>query len=140
MKKLDKLQLEVYHNNMMDENNITMEDIKKYDALVDEKIKDIATYGVGLYVIIRTYSAGVHIGWLEQRSGKEVILRDARRMRRFVNLCDGDSLTHIAKNGISDESNISDTTKSILLECIEVIPVSALSKMTFEAQPYEVIK
>ena len=32
------------------------------------------------YVIVRTYSAGVFAGYLVSRKGKEVVLRDARRI------------------------------------------------------------
>jgi hypothetical protein len=32
------------------------------------------------YVIVRTYSAGVFAGQLESRNGREVILRNARRI------------------------------------------------------------
>lgn len=32
------------------------------------------------YVIIRTYSAGVHAGYLESRNGKEVTLKNSRRL------------------------------------------------------------
>ena len=31
------------------------------------------------YIIIRTYSAGVHAGYLESRDGKEVTLKNSRR-------------------------------------------------------------
>jgi hypothetical protein len=34
----------------------------------------------GKYVIVRTYSAGVHFGRLVARRGKEVDLADARRI------------------------------------------------------------
>ena len=35
---------------------------------------------IGEYVIIRTYSAGVWCGTLDKKQGKEVILKEARRM------------------------------------------------------------
>ena len=28
---------------------------------------------IGKYVIVRTYSAGVHAGWLYERDGREVV-------------------------------------------------------------------
>lgn len=31
-------------------------------------------------VIVRTYSAGVHVGTLHSREGREVVLKDARRI------------------------------------------------------------
>ena len=35
---------------------------------------------IGKYVIIRTYSAGVHVGTLVSQNGKEVMLKDTRRI------------------------------------------------------------
>ena len=32
-----------------------------------------------IFVIVRTYSAGVHFGTLDSRKGKEVVLKNARR-------------------------------------------------------------
>jgi len=32
------------------------------------------------YKIVRTYSAGVFAGYIESRNGREVVLRDARRL------------------------------------------------------------
>jgi hypothetical protein len=32
------------------------------------------------YVIVRTYSAGVFAGTIESRNGKEVVMRNARRL------------------------------------------------------------
>ena len=32
------------------------------------------------YVIVRTYSAGVHAGIMVSRNGKEVVLKNARRL------------------------------------------------------------
>ena len=34
----------------------------------------------GDYVVVRTYSAGVHSGYLESQNGKEVVLSSARRL------------------------------------------------------------
>lgn len=39
---------------------------------------------IGKEVIVRTYSAGVHFGTLESRNGKEVVLKDARRIWDWV--------------------------------------------------------
>ncbi len=35
---------------------------------------------IGKYVIVRTYSAGVHAGVLKSKEGKEVVLTDTRRI------------------------------------------------------------
>ena len=42
----------------------------------------MAEFGIdpGKYVVVRTYSAGVHCGVLEARLGREVVLADARTL------------------------------------------------------------
>ena len=100
----------------------------------------IKNYSKGKYVIVRTYSAGVHMGLVEDINKAQIILSDTRRMRKFVCLDDGDSLSHIALNGISPESAITAAIPSILLQWIEVIPLSERALQTFMAQPYEKVR
>ena len=46
-----------------------------------DSIKKMANDSKGLpYVLVRTYSAGVHAGYLSERKGKEVKLIKARRI------------------------------------------------------------
>jgi len=73
------------------------------------------------FVIIRTYSAGVHCGNLRSRKGKEVILENARRIWRWYG---AKTLNEIANHGVDQEkSKISEPVKEItLIEAIEVIP------------------
>lgn len=76
-----------------------------------------------LYVLVRTYSAGVHFGILENREGKEVVLRNARRLWSWVGAC---SLSQVAMDGVNlSESKISVAVPFITLtEAIEIIPMS----------------
>lgn len=77
------------------------------------------------YVIIRTYSAGVHAGYLKERNGKEVTLLNARRLWQWAGAF---TLSEIAVNGVSkpDECKFSCVVPEILLtEAIEVIPCTA---------------
>ena len=71
--------------------------------------------------MIRTYSAGVHIGTLESKDGKEVTLTDARRVWYW----DGaNSLSQLASEGVSKplQCKISVPVKRITLtEVIEII-------------------
>ena len=73
------------------------------------------------YVVIRTYSAGVHIGYLESKEGKEVTLTDARRVWYW----DGaNSLSQLATEGVKHPLNckISVPVRRITLtEAIEII-------------------
>ena len=75
------------------------------------------------YVVIRTYSAGVHVGILESRKGKEVVLSEARRIWRWYG---ANTLSEISLHGIDvSKSRVSDEVKSITLtEAIEIIPCS----------------
>lgn len=76
----------------------------------------------GPEVIVRTYSAGVHIGTIEKRDGKEVTLTNARRLWRWSGAF---TLSAVATKGIDrSESRISVPVPSIILtEAIEIIPV-----------------
>ena len=78
---------------------------------------------VGSEVIVRTYSAGVHIGTLKSREGREVVLTNARRLWSWSGAF---TLNAVATGGVSrDNSRISKPVPEItLLDAIEVIPVS----------------
>lgn len=75
------------------------------------------------YVLVRTYSAGVHFGELVSRKGGEVKLKNARRIWRWKG---ANTLSEVANNGISkDYSRVSEAVSSIeLLEAIEIIPLT----------------
>ena len=82
------------------------------------------SFVIGQEVIIRTYSAGVWFGRLKQKSGKEVILTEARRMWRWW-AKESISLSGVALHGIKqDKSRIAGAVESVWLEAIEIIPVS----------------
>lgn len=99
-------------------------------------MKNIETFGIEQYCIIRTYSAGVWFGKVEDKSSTEVILSDARRMYTWKCLDDGITLSHIALHGIHKDSKIQAAIAAVCLQWIEIIPVSKEAKLTFDAQPY----
>lgn len=79
-------------------------------------------FAIGKMVIIRTYSAGVWFGELEQKSGNEVILKDARRMYKWW-AAQSISLSAVAIHGIKrEESKICEAVCSVWLEAIEILP------------------
>jgi hypothetical protein len=79
---------------------------------------------IGLLVIVRTYSAGVWFGRLDEKSGNEVILLNARRMYRWW-AAESISLSAVALHGIIEEkSKIVEAVPSVWLEAIEIIPCS----------------
>jgi len=80
---------------------------------------------IGNAVIIRTYSAGVWFGVLKEKSGNEVILKDARRMYEWWTK-ESISLSAVAIYGINEaKSKIVEPVDDIWLEAIEIIPCSA---------------
>lgn len=78
----------------------------------------------GPEVIVRTFSAGVHIGVLKSREGREVTLENARRLWNWAGAF---TLNAVAQDGVKRaDSRISKPVPSILLlEAIEIIPVAA---------------
>jgi len=77
-------------------------------------------------VLIRTYSAGVHFGYLKNREGKEVTLINTRRIHSWRGAC---SLSQIAVDGVQDGSRISVTIpKNVLTEAIEIMPLTEKAK------------
>ena len=74
---------------------------------------------------MRTYSAGVHIGELKSRKGKEVVLVNARRLWKW---CGAFTLSEVAK-GIKDGSKPSIAIPEIVLtEAIEIIKTSPVAE------------
>lgn len=83
---------------------------------------------LGKYVIVRTRYAGVFCGYLEEKKGCEVILKDARRMWRWW-AKKSISLSGCALYGIKqDKSKICSPVKALWSEAAEIIPVTDVSK------------
>ena len=74
--------------------------------------------------IIRTYSAGVHVGTLKWHEGKVVTLTNASRIWRWRG---ANTLNELALRGPAQEyTRISERVPTITLtEAIELIPVSS---------------
>ena len=82
----------------------------------------------GDFVLIRTYSAGVHFGTLLHRDGQEVHLKDARRLWNWNGAL---SLSEVAMKGIKiNESKISVPIDEIILtQAVEIIAVHKNSNL-----------
>ena len=87
---------------------------------------------VGQYVIVRTYSAGVHAGTLAAANGPEVTLTDSRRIWRWGK--DALSLSEVSQNGLDhDESRVACAVPVIYLtEAIEIIPCQHRAQTSIE--------
>lgn len=101
--------------------------IPETDAVANAKNTD------GLeYCIIRTYSAGVHAGYVESREGKEVVLRNSRRIWKWSGAF---TLSELSKNGTTDPENCRFATaidKITLTEAIEIINCTETARQSIE--------
>ncbi len=87
------------------------------------------------YVIVRTYSAGVFAGFLKSKKGKQVILKDARRIYYWKGAA---SLSQLAQEGTSKpaECKFPCTVDSVTLtEAIEILDVTDTAKKSIESVP-----
>ena len=93
-----------------------------------DKISDI----IGKHVVVRTYSAGVHIGTLVELEGKAALLRDSRRLWKWGGAF---TLSEVATTGINpSQSRMSVSIPDIVLtEVIELIPTTEAARVTFDA-------
>lgn len=84
------------------------------------------------YVIVRTYSAGVHAGYLKSRAGKEVELL---KSRRFYQWCGSSTLSQFAQSGTSKPEKCKfpeAVDRLILTEAIEILDVTDTAKKTID--------
>ncbi len=90
------------------------------------------------YVIIRTYSAGVHAGFLESKkstaAGVEVRLSNARRLWYWDGAA---SLSQLSVDGVSRPGNCKFPTEVpwIDLVAIEILPVSKKAQESIKNVP-----
>lgn len=85
-------------------------------------------------VIIRTFSAGVHFGELIEKDGKEVILKNARRLWYWKTSNKGISLSEVANAGLAKDSKVCAPVEAIWLEAVEIIPCTKESIKNIEGQ------
>ena len=91
-----------------------------------------STIKKGTYVIVRTYSAGVFAGTLVAREGREVELKDARRLWYWSGAA---SLSELAMRGVSKPANCKfpiAVDKVLLLEAVEIVPVTPAAQKSIE--------
>jgi hypothetical protein len=73
------------------------------------------------HVVVRTFSAGVFFGKLQDRRGKEVDLTEARRIWSWSG---ANSLSEIALHGVGKGSRVAEPVTITLTEAIEIIDAS----------------
>jgi len=80
------------------------------------------------YCIVRTYSAGVFAGYVERRDGKEVTIRQARRLWYWDGAA---SLSQLAMSGTSkpDNCKFPEVMDSVTVtEAIEIIECTSIAQ------------
>ena len=85
---------------------------------------------IGKFVVVRTYSAGVHAGVLIAKKGKEVRLADSFRIWSWTQPeTNTGSLSAVSQYGVGPGSKIGNAVSVIeLTEAIEVIECSERAK------------
>ena len=78
---------------------------------------------IGKYVCVRSRDAGVFVGVLEEKTGKEVVISKARRIWKWAGAA---TLSQLSRDGVSkpDECMFPPEVKFIVLpEICEIIPM-----------------
>ena len=107
--------------------------LKSYLLLKEKKMK--TKNEPRKYIICRTDSAGVFAGELESRNGREVVLRNARRIWRWVGAA---TLSQLAMEGTSNPNECKfpcAVDRVELLEAIELLDVTPKARASIEGVP-----
>jgi len=89
----------------------------------------------GKYCIVRTQSAGVFAGVIEQRDGQEVIIRDARRLWYWKGAA---SLSQLAMRGTNNPKACEfpqTVDRLLVLQAIEILECTDAGRASIEGVP-----
>lgn len=119
----------------MNIDDLTLGQLKEIRKLIsqDEQIIPNTTAHpmLGKRCLIRTYSAGVHIGdvvWINPTNSMEIKLENALRLWKWTD--GGLSLSSVALNGIKG-GRLNKTGEILLTNVIEIIPTSKEAEKTY---------
>lgn len=90
---------------------------------------------VGKYCMVRTFSAGVFAGTIVSREGREVLLKNARRIWYWEGAA---SLSQLATEGTTVPKKCKfprPVNEVLLTEAIEIIPITVKAARSIEAVP-----
>ena len=90
---------------------------------------------IGKTCIVRTYTAGVFLGTIKERNGKEVLLENARRIWYWDGAA---TLSQLANEGTKKPENCkfpAPVSELLLTEAIEVIPATEAAIASIAAVP-----
>ena len=115
----------------MDLDNLTLGQIKTLKNLLNEETPLLQHPMLGKRCIIRTYSAGVHIGnvtFINPNNSMELKLENALRLWKWEG--GGLSLSAVANNGIKG-GRLNKTGEVYLTNVIEIIPTTTIAEETY---------
>ena len=121
----------------MNIDNLTIGQAKELAALFSSAQSQAPSLNnmIGKKCVVRTYSAGVWFGEIAEKSGNEVIVKNARRMWKWW-AAEGISLSAVALHGIKHNgSKIVEAVPAVWLEAIELIPASDKAVASIEGAP-----
>lgn len=108
--------------------------IEGVDYIPAEQSQKLAEDRDGMpYVMIRTYSAGVHCGYLKLRNGKEVTLLEAIRIWKWEGAA---SLSQLSQEGTKNPGGCKfgvPISEILLTEAIEVIQMTEAAKQSIQS-------
>lgn len=118
----------------MNINELTIGQAKELANLFGSQQTSASLHGmIGKKCVIRTHSAGVWFGEIEQKAGNEVIVKNARRLWQWW-AANSISLSGVAVYGIrQDKSKITPVVESVWLEAIELIPCTTVAIESIES-------
>ena len=113
-------------------NNLTIGEAREIAALFQAtNIKEFKHPMLGKRCLIRTYSAGVHIGdvtWINPNNSMEIKLENSLRLWKWED--GGLSLSAVANNGIV-KGRINKTGEVFLTNAIEFIPTTKEAEKSY---------
>jgi hypothetical protein len=115
----------------MNLNDLTLGQIKELQCLLSgtKTNQDVCCHPmVGKRCLIRTYSAGVHIGDVVSVNGCEALLKNSLRLWKWEG--GGLSLSAVANNGIKG-GRLNKTGEVYLTNVIEFIPTTEKAEKTY---------
>lgn len=108
--------------------DLTIKQVRELKSLISNESNASAHPMIGRRCLIRTYSAGVHIGDVISIDGVECHLKNALRLWKWEG--GGLSLSAVANNGIKG-GRLNETGEVYLTNCIEFIPTTAEAEKTY---------
>jgi len=116
---------------MENQEKINVISINGVDYVPATEVKTMAFNAEGKpYQIVRTYSAGVFAGYVESRNGREVVMRNARRLWMWAGAA---SLSQLAMEGTSKPAECKFPCAVDKVELLEVIEILDCTEKAFKS-------